>query len=224
MSVVGLRHDQACRLTKQTHTSHNVHSYIRGSPIQQRAFVCACAAGLGQASQPLQPRWHSWTAAAAVALAVGLTASSTHAASLPTEPDKLLCDASCQSSLESIQSVTKENGLKYKDIVVGGGPAPPVGYQVTVDYVALTPQGKVFDSSLEKGRPYDVRIGSGQIVAGLDEGIKDMKVGGLRRLYIPGNLSFPRGVNSAPGRPRVPPKTPVIFDVHLLYIPGLDDE
>ena len=63
-----------------------------------------------------------------------------------------------------------------------------------------------------------------KIVPGLDEGIKSMRAGGLRRVYVPGPLSFPKGLPSGPGRPRVPPASPVVFDVELLYIPGLDDE
>lgn len=50
-----------------------------------------------------------------------------------------------------------------------------------------------------------------------------MKTGGIRRLYIPGELAFPKGLPSAAGRPRVAPSSPVIFDVQLLYIPGLTD-
>lgn len=50
-----------------------------------------------------------------------------------------------------------------------------------------------------------------------------MKVGGVRRLYIPGELAFPKGLPAAAGRPRVPPSSPVMFDVQLLYIPGLDE-
>ncbi|CAL5220800.1 g2873 [Coccomyxa viridis] len=143
-----------------------------------------------------------------------------------TVTNKLLCDEECLASLESIQTQETKTGLKYKDIVVGKGPSPPTGYQVTAHYVAMTPNGRVFDSSLDRGFPYDIRVGSGQIVAGLDEGIASMKPGGLRRLYIPGNLSFPKGLPSGPGRPRVPPASPVVFDVQLLYIPGLeaDDE
>lgn len=49
-----------------------------------------------------------------------------------------------------------------------------------------------------------------------------MKTGGVRRLYIPGDLAFPKGLPAAAGRPRVPPASPVIFDVQLLYIPGFD--
>jgi hypothetical protein len=54
------------------------------------------------------------------------------------------------------------------------------------------------------------------------QGLKTMRSGGLRRLYIPGALGFPNGLPSGPGRPRVPPLSPLIFDVKLLYIPGLE--
>ncbi|OEL37501.1 Peptidyl-prolyl cis-trans isomerase FKBP16-3, chloroplastic [Dichanthelium oligosanthes] len=123
-----------------------------------------------------------------------------------------------------VPMVTTESGLQYKDIKVGEGPSPPVGFQVAANCVAMVPNGQIFDSSLEKGQPYIFRVGAGQVIPGLDEGILSMKVGGLRRLYIPGPLAFPKGLTSAPGRPRVPPSSPVVFDVNLLYIPGLDDE
>lgn len=63
-----------------------------------------------------------------------------------------------------------------------------------------------------------------QIVAGLDEGLLSMSTGGVRRLYIPGELAFPKGLPAAAGRPRVPPSSPVVFDVALRYIPGITDE
>jgi len=50
-----------------------------------------------------------------------------------------------------------------------------------------------------------------------------VRPGGVRRLYIPGELGFPKGLASGPGRPRVPPKSPLIFDVKLVYLPGLQD-
>lgn len=146
------------------------------------------------------------------------------AAGLPPEEKPKLCDAACESELENVPMVTTESGLQYKDIKVGEGPSPPIGFQVAANYVAMVPNGQIFDSSLEKGQPYIFRVGSGQVIKGLDEGILSMKVGGLRRLYIPGLLAFPKGLTSAPGRPRVPPSSPVVFDVNLLYIPGLDDE
>jgi peptidylprolyl isomerase len=62
----------------------------------------------------------------------------------------------------------------------------------------------------------------GAVIPGLDAGLKTMKVGGIRRLYIPGDMAFPKGLSAAAGRPRVPPNSPVVFDVELLYIPGFE--
>ncbi|KAI3746654.1 hypothetical protein L6452_09093 [Arctium lappa] len=146
------------------------------------------------------------------------------AAGLPPQEIPRLCDDTCEKELENVPMVTTESGLQYKDIKVGSGPTPPVGYQVAANYVAMVPSGQVFDSSLEKRQVYIFRVGSGQVVKGLDEGILSMKVGGKRRLYVPGSLAFPKGLASAPGRPRVAANSPVVFDVSLEYIPGLDDE
>ncbi|KAL7085874.1 hypothetical protein ACP275_14G304500 [Erythranthe tilingii] len=144
------------------------------------------------------------------------------AAGLPPEEKPKLCDDSCEKELENVPMITTESGLQYKDIKVGGGPSPPVGFQVAANYVAMVPSGQIFDSSLEKGQIYIFRVGSGQVIKGLDEGILSMKVGGKRRIYVPGPLAFPKGLTSAPGRPRVAANSPVIFDVSLLYIPGLE--
>ncbi|KAH0678804.1 hypothetical protein KY284_019889 [Solanum tuberosum] len=146
------------------------------------------------------------------------------AAGLPPEEKPKLCDATCEKELENVPMVTTESGLQYKDIKVGRGPSPPVGFQVAANYVAMVPSGQIFDSSLEKGRPYIFRVGADQVVKGLDEGILSMKVGGLRRLYVPGSLAFPKGLISAPGRPRVAPNSPVVFDVSLEFIPGLESD
>ncbi|XP_020087760.1 peptidyl-prolyl cis-trans isomerase FKBP16-3, chloroplastic [Ananas comosus] len=156
--------------------------------------------------------------------AFGLSNSKANGDGLPPVEKPRLCDDACEKELENVPMVTTETGLQYKDIKVGEGPSPPVGFQVAANYVAMLPSGQIFDSSLEKGQPYIFRVGSGQVIKGLDEGILSMKVGGKRRLYIPGSLAFPKGLNSAPGRPRVAPNSPVIFDVSLEYIPGLDNE
>ncbi|XP_028780130.1 peptidyl-prolyl cis-trans isomerase FKBP16-3, chloroplastic-like [Neltuma alba] len=143
-------------------------------------------------------------------------------AGLPPEEKPRLCDDTCEKELENVPMITTESGLQYKDIKVGRGSTPPVGFQVAANYVAMVPSGQIFDSSLEKGQPYIFRVGSGQVIKGLDEGILGMKIGGKRRLYIPGSLAFPKGLTSAPGRPRVAPNSPVVFDVSLEYIPGLE--
>ncbi|KAG6422874.1 hypothetical protein SASPL_113256 [Salvia splendens] len=172
---------------------------------------------------------------------LGLVGGATlaEAAGLPPEDKPKLCDDACEKELENVckiislsildlmlkvPMVTTESGLQYKDIQIGSGPSPPIGFQVAANYVAMVPSGQIFDSSLEKGQVYIFRVGSGQVIKGLDEGILSMKVGGKRRLYIPGPLAFPKGLTSAPGRPRVAANSPVIFDVSLLFIPGLDDE
>eukprot|EP00798_Chlamydomonas_sp_ICE-L_P030504 gene30504-35524_t len=116
----------------------------------------------------------------------------------------LLCDADCVTALESKEMVTTQSGLQYKDIIVGRGPAPSTGLHVLTNYVAMTSEGRIFDNSLDKGKPYDIKVGSGQVVAGLDEGLRSMKPGGLRRLYIPVSLAFPNGLKAAPGRPVMP--------------------
>jgi len=102
-----------------------------------------------------------------------------------------LCDADCEKELEN--------------------------NQVAANYVAMVTNGKVFDSSLEKGVPYIFRVGAEQVIKGLDEGILSMKAGGKRRLYIPGEVAFPNGL----GAGRLPPKRPVVLDVCLIYIPGI---
>jgi len=79
-----------------------------------------------------------------------------------TETDKVLCDAACLERVGGLPEQVTASGLRFRDIVVGKGPSPPTGYQVVVAYVAMTPGGKVFDSSLTRGAPYDVRVGAGQ--------------------------------------------------------------
>eukprot|EP00887_Chlorella_sp_A99_P003465 scaffold7.g3465.t1 len=139
------------------------------------------------------------TLAAGLAAAAALALPPAMPAAAFDDEHKLLCDAKCEADLANCQ-------------------------RVTLNYVAMTPEGRIFDSSLDKGYPYDIRVGAGSVIAGLDEGVSSMKRGGLRRLYIPGDLAFPNGLVSGPGRPRVPPKSPVVFDVELLYIPGISDD
>eukprot|EP00892_Ulva_mutabilis_P002414 jgi/Ulvmu1/12173/UM085_0037.1 len=164
----------------------------------------------------------------ATTTAIGLCTSNNAIAAEP-KPKKpvgpitsALCDVDCVAALPD--RVKLPSGLEYVDIVPGTGVKPITGYQITVNYVAMNTEGRAFDSSIDKGAPYDIRYGVGAVIPGLDEGLKTMKTGGVRRLYIPGELAFPKGLPAAAGRPRVPPASPVIFDVQLLYIPGFGDE
>lgn len=183
--------------------------------------VC-CLAGQPQTTDVPRRKALQQSLAAAAAAVVLASSGSAMADSLPAQTNKVLCDAECTAKLESVEAVTLPSGLVYKDIALGEGPNPPVGFQVVAHYVAMTPNMRVFDSSLDKGAPYDIRVGAGQVIKGLDEGLLSMQPGGIRRLYIPGNMAFPKGLKAAPGRPAVPPASPVVFDVQLLYIPGLE--
>ena len=148
-------------------------------------------------------------------------------AAQPAEEPKMLCDKACQSKLDAAELVTTPSGLQYRDIKVGKGVEPPKGFQVVCQYVAMIEEKgvmRVFESTLERNAPADIRVGAGQVIAGLDEGLSTMKPGGLRRLYVPGDLSFPKGLAAAPGRARVPPAAAIVMDVQLLLIPGFDLE
>ncbi|CAA7396654.1 unnamed protein product [Spirodela intermedia] len=196
----------------------------------QRPLMQCSASGHGamvassQESEGFTPMGRRSLIGASVLSSLSLSISDARGAGLPPEEKPKLCNDECEKELENVPIITTESGLQYKDIKVGQGPNPPVGFQVVANYVAMVPSGQIFDSSLEKGLPYTFRVGSGQVIKGLDEGILSMKVGGRRRLYIPGSLAFPKGLTSAPGRPRVNANSPVVFDVSLEYIPGLEYE
>eukprot|EP00669_Euglena_mutabilis_P008774 TRINITY_DN3771_c0_g1_i1.p3 TRINITY_DN3771_c0_g1~~TRINITY_DN3771_c0_g1_i1.p3 ORF type:complete len:110 (+),score=31.52 TRINITY_DN3771_c0_g1_i1:662-991(+) len=88
----------------------------------------------------------------------------------------------------------------------------------------MLPSGRIFSNTLADGNPLDQRVGSSTIVKGLDEGLQTMQTGGIRRLYVPSELSYQSGLKAAPGQPAVPPRSPLMFDVQLLLVPGLEGD
>jgi peptidylprolyl isomerase len=110
--------------------------------------------------------------------------------------------------------VVTASGLKYVDVVVGDGPSPQAGQTISVNYTGTLTNGKKFDSSLDHGKPYQFRIGTGVVIKGWDEGLMTMKVGGKRKLIVPPNLGY--GVRGNP--PDIPPNSTLLFDVELLEI------
>jgi FKBP-type peptidyl-prolyl cis-trans isomerase len=105
------------------------------------------------------------------------------------------------------------SGLKYVDEVVGTGESPSPGKMVTVHYTGWLEDGTKFDSSVDRGSPFEFPIGTGRVIKGWDEGVMTMKVGGKRKLIIPPNL----GYGAIPQGP-IPANSTLIFEVELLGV------
>ena len=112
------------------------------------------------------------------------------------------------------QIITTESGLKYIDETVGTGPSPKAGQTVKVHYTGWLENGTKFDSSVDRGQPFEFVIAVGQVIKGWDEGVSSMKVGGKRKLIIPSQL----GYGSQGAGSDIPPNATLIFDVELLGI------
>jgi peptidylprolyl isomerase len=110
--------------------------------------------------------------------------------------------------------ITTASGLKYEDIVVGSGASPSSGKNVTVHYTGTLTNGTKFDSSRDRNQPYTFAIGTGVVIPGWDEGVMSMKVGGRRKLTIPGKLAY--GPEGRP--PTIPPNATLLFDIELLDV------
>jgi FKBP-type peptidyl-prolyl cis-trans isomerase FkpA len=111
--------------------------------------------------------------------------------------------------------------LQVQDLVVGQGAEATAGSKVTVHYSgwlydqgATDHKGKPFDSSRESGRPSSFTLGARQVIAGWDQGVAGMRVGGQRRLVIPAALAY--GDRGAGGV--IPPGATLVFDVELLDV------
>ncbi len=85
---------------------------------------------------------------------------------------------------------TTASGLQYKDLQIGTGTEATARTQVHVHYTGELTDGRQFDSSRDRGEPLDFRLGVGQVIAGWDEGVQGMKVGGRRRLTIPPHKGY----------------------------------
>jgi peptidylprolyl isomerase len=116
--------------------------------------------------------------------------------------------------------ITTDSGLKIIEIRVGTGPTPRPGQICVMHYTGWLYEdghkGKKFDSSLDRGMPFEFPIGDGKVIPGWEEGVATMRVGGKRTLIVPSDMAY--GVRGAPGV--IPPNSTLIFDVELLAIKG----
>ena len=143
------------------------------------------------------------TACATIALAIGSAAVlNTAMAQSPAKP------------------VTTSSGLQIIDTKVGTGASPRPNQTAVVHYTGWLytngAKGQKFDSSVDRGEPFEFPVGQGRVIKGWDEGVATMKIGGKRTLIVPPALGY--GARGAGGA--IPPNATLMFDVELLGVKG----
>jgi FKBP-type peptidyl-prolyl cis-trans isomerase FkpA len=111
-------------------------------------------------------------------------------------------------------TVTTASGLMIETLADGSGAAAKSGDQVTVHYTGWLTNGRKFDSSHDRREPFRFALGRGNVIAGWDEGVEGMKIGGKRKLTIPPALGYgPYGAGNV-----IPPDATLVFEVELLAV------
>ena len=108
--------------------------------------------------------------------------------------------------------------LKITDLLEGTGKTCVKGALITTHYKGSLEDGTVFDSSINKGQPFQCVIGTGRVIKGWDQGLMGMKVGGKRKLFVPAQLAYgERQIG------QIPPNSNLIFEIELLEVLTRDD-
>ena len=111
-----------------------------------------------------------------------------------------------------MSTTTTESGLLIEEIRVGSGDTAVSGQFVSVHYTGWLTDGTKFDSSKDRDEPFEFPLGQRTVIAGWDEGVQSMRVGGVRKLTIPPHLGY--GARGAGGV--IPPNATLVFEVELL--------
>jgi FKBP-type peptidyl-prolyl cis-trans isomerase FkpA len=145
----------------------------------------------------------------ATAAVVGLSGCDSQSESTSrAQPSQAATPASAEGT------AAQATGLVIVDEVAGTGPEARSGDKVTVHYTGWLIDGRKFDSSLDRNRPFSFTLGANEVIAGWDQGVAGMKVGGKRKLTIPPDLGY--GAAGAGGV--IPANATLLFDVDLLKI------
>lgn len=109
--------------------------------------------------------------------------------------------------------------LQIEDVVVGDGKAIVKGALITTHYEGRLEDGTVFDSSFERGKPFQCVIGTGRVIKGWDQGLMGMKTGGKRKLFVPAHLAYGERQIGA----HIKPNSNLTFEIELLEVLTRDD-
>lgn len=122
--------------------------------------------------------------------------------------------------MKKVPLLTKERrlpcGVLVKDLIIGMGPTVQLGRQVSILYEGAFPTGKVFDKNKNRNKPLTFRLGTGEVIRGLEKGLEGMKVGGEREITIPPELGYGKKGSSNV----VPPNSTLVFSVQLVGLGG----
>jgi hypothetical protein len=105
------------------------------------------------------------------------------------------------------------SGLEWQDVELGKGPLASVGRTALVHYTGWLTNGRKFDSSVDRGKPFEFRVGAGRVIRGWDEGVATMRQGGRRRLIVPPPLGY-----GATGAGAIPGGATLVFEVELVDV------
>ena len=112
-----------------------------------------------------------------------------------------------------------DNQLLIEDLLLGEGREVVKGALITTQYIGCLEDGTRFDSSFERGKPFQCVIGTGRVIKGWDLGLAGMRVGGKRKLWVPAHLAYgERQVGEL-----IKPHSNLIFEIELLEVLTRDD-